>query len=122
MITIATGQRIETPEGVFYKLENNGVGNIYKNGDAYVNRPDEVCYVPEYAAKGRKDGKVPENKSNCYTHKDLLALCGGNEEMCDELFYELEWTFPKTKLEEWDIYGNDDDEEEEDDDEKENEL
>ncbi|RGU52708.1 thrombopoietin receptor, partial [Odoribacter splanchnicus] len=47
---IEIGNRIETPEGVFYELEYGGEGNIYKNEDAFLNRPDEVCYVPEYAA------------------------------------------------------------------------
>ena len=48
---IEIGNRIETPEGVFYELEYGGEGNIYKNEDAFLNRPDEVCYVPEYAAE-----------------------------------------------------------------------
>ena len=31
---IEIGNRIETPEGVFYELEYGGEGNIYKNEDA----------------------------------------------------------------------------------------
>lgn len=38
---IEIGNRIETPEGVFYELEYGGEGNIYKNEDAFLNRPDE---------------------------------------------------------------------------------
>lgn len=55
---IEIGNRIETPEGVFYELEYGGEGNIYKNEDAFLNRPDEVCYVPEYAAEDREDWRV----------------------------------------------------------------
>ena len=30
-----------------YGGEHNGDGYIYKNEDAFVNNPDEVCYIPE---------------------------------------------------------------------------
>ena len=33
---IEIGNRIETPEGVFYELEYGGEGNIYKNEDAFL--------------------------------------------------------------------------------------
>ena len=99
------GNRIETPEGVFYELEYGGEGNIYKNEDAFLNRPDEVCYVPEYAAEDREDWRVSESSDGCFTHNSLLALCKGNEEVCQDLFYSLEWTYPTTLLEEWDSNG-----------------
>lgn len=102
---IEIGKRIETPEGVFYELEYGGEGNIYKNEDAFLNRPDEVCYVPEYAAEDREGWRVPENSDGCFTHSSLLALCKGNEEVCQDLFYSLEWTYPTTLLEEWDSNG-----------------
>ena len=72
---IEIGNRIETPEGVFYELEYGGEGNIYKNEDAFLNRPDEVCYVPEYAAEDREDWRVSESSDGCFTHNSLLALC-----------------------------------------------
>ena len=102
---IEIGNRIETPEGVFYELEYGGEGNIYKNEDAFLNRPDEVCYVPEYAAEDREDWRVSESSDGCFTHNSLLALCKGNEEVCQDLFYSLEWTYPTTLLEEWDSNG-----------------
>ena len=74
---IEIGNRIETPEGVFYELEYGGEGNIYKNEDAFLNRPDEVCYVPEYAAEDREDWRVSESSDGCFTHNSLLALCKG---------------------------------------------
>ena len=98
------GKKIETPQGIFYELEHNGEGNIYKNEDAFLNRPDEVCYVPEYAAEGRDNWLVPQT-GDCYTHNSLLALCRGNEEVCRDLFYNLNWTYPSTLLNEWDSYG-----------------
>lgn len=67
---IEIGKKIETREGIFYELEYNGEGNIYKNEDAFLNRQDEVCYVPEYAAEGHKDWRVPQNE-NCFTHNSL---------------------------------------------------
>lgn len=102
---IEIGNRIEMPEGVFYELEYGGEGNIYKNEDAFLNRPDEVCYIPEYAAEDREDWRVPESSDGCFTHNSLLALCKGNEEVCQDLFYSLEWTYPTTLLEEWDSNG-----------------
>ena len=63
-----------------------------------LNRPDEVCYVPEYAAEDREDWRVSESSDGCFTHNSLLALCKGNEEVCQDLFYSLEWTYPTTLL------------------------
>lgn len=102
---IEIGKKIETPEGVFYELEYGGEGNIYKNEDAFLNRPGEVCYVPEYAAEDNEGWRVPENSDGCFTHNSLLALCKGNEEVCQDLFYSLEWTYPETLLDEWDTKG-----------------
>ena len=82
---IEIGNRIETPEGVFYELEYGGEGNIYKNED--------------------EDWRVSESSDGCFTHNSLLALCKGNEEVCQDLFYSLEWTYPTTLLEEWDSNG-----------------
>ena len=95
---IEIGNRIETPEGVFYELEYGGEGNIYKNEDAFLNRPDEVCYIPEYAAEDHEGWHMPESSDGCFTHNSLLALCKGNEEVCQDLFYSLEWTYPTTLL------------------------
>ena len=97
--------KVLSSEGVFYELEYGGEGNIYKNEDAFLNRPDEVCYVPEYAAEDREDWRVSESSDGCFTHNSLLALCKGNEEVCQDLFYSLEWTYPTTLLEEWDSNG-----------------
>ena len=102
---IEIGKRIETPKGVSYELEYSGEGYIYKNEDAFLNRPDDVCYVPEYAAEDREGWRVPQNKDCCFTHNSLLALCKGNEEVCQDLFYSLEWTYPATLLDEWDSNG-----------------
>ena len=65
---IEIGNRIETPEGVFYELEYGGEGNIYKNEDAFLNRPDEVCYIPEYAAEDHEGWRMPESSCLLYTY------------------------------------------------------
>ena len=57
---IEIGNRIETPEGVFYELEYGGEGNIYKNEDAFLNRPDEVCYIPNTRQKTVRTGVCGE--------------------------------------------------------------
>ncbi|EXY10799.1 putative thrombopoietin receptor [Bacteroides fragilis str. 1007-1-F  len=54
---------------MFYELEYGGEGNIYKNEDAFLNRPDEVCYIPEYAAEDHEGWRVPESSDGCFTHK-----------------------------------------------------
>lgn len=105
---IEIGKRIKTSEGVSYELEYGGEGYIYKNEDAFLNRPDAVCYIPEYAADGCEGWRVPQNE-DCFTHNSLLALCKGNEEVCRDLFYSLEWTYPSTLLEEWEMNGYFDD-------------
>lgn len=65
-----------------------GQGNIYKNEDAYKNRPDEVCYVPELT-------------DEAYTAKDFLDMCCGQKEFADELFGSCDWQHPESLQEDW---------------------
>ncbi len=95
------GQRIETPEGVFFELDYSGEGMIFKDEEAFLNHPDAICYIPEAEAIDYNGWRIPETASVGYTHNDLLLLCEGDEELCHELFYELEWTCPTTLLCEW---------------------
>lgn len=70
-------------ERAFYRQ-----GDIYKNADAYFNRSDEVCYVPELSDSG-------------YTGKDFLDMCCGQKEFADELFEGSDWQHPESLQEDW---------------------
>lgn len=86
------------------KIECLGEGWCFKDRDAYENKWDEVCYIPEYAME---DEYI--EPSNMYTHNDLLELCKDCEatrdnysDECDYMFGELEWCCPETFLDEID--------------------
>lgn len=67
-------------------------GYVFKDFDAYHNRPTEPCYVPEL------DDTV-------YTAEDFLEECGGQKEIADELFESVDWQSPCTLLNEWEQTG-----------------
>ena len=101
------GECIEIQGKKYYLKGPTDEGYVYKDYDAFENHPDKVCYVPEYADEveiGEFSG-VPADSRNCYTKTMLLALCEGNEELCGSLFESLDWSYPETKLEDWDNNG-----------------
>lgn len=63
-------------------------GMIFKDEDAYRNRKDEPCYVPELS-------------DSVYTGNDILNICNGQQEFADELFEGLDWQHPETLIEDW---------------------
>ena len=65
-----------------------GQGHIFKDEDAYKNRKDETCYVPELS-------------DNQYSANDILGICGGRQDLADEMFAELDWQHPESLLEDW---------------------
>lgn len=67
-------------------------GYIFKDWDAFYHKPDAPCYVPEL------DDTV-------YTGADFRKLCGSQEEIAEELFYEVDWQSPSTLLDEWERDG-----------------
>jgi len=60
----------------------------------YKSRPDEVCYIPE--------NWDMEEKGAGYTAKDILFLCGNDQEKADMVFALCDWQDPSTILDEWD--------------------
>ena len=68
-----------------------GEGYIVKDEDAYLNHPDQVCYVPELS-------------DTTYSHNDLLKLCNQQECVARFLFDILCWDHPESRLQ--DLYGN----------------
>ena len=60
--------------------------------DAFHWHRDAPCYVPELS-------------DTVYTGNDLLSLCNGQEEIAEELFYEMDWQSPLTLINEWETDG-----------------
>jgi len=71
-------------------------GWIFKDEDAFTNRPDDICYIPELS-----DTK--------YSGKDILQECGGSKEVAEEIFNELDWQHVESLLEERKAAGEIDD-------------
>ena len=65
-------------------------GFVFKDGEAFAEYPDRVCYIPE-------------NDDTLYTRRDFLNICEGSEEMAGELFRNVDWQHPETLFDEyWD--------------------
>lgn len=65
-------------------------GMVFKDWDAYQNRPNDPCYVPELS-------------DTVYTKEDFLRLCNGQKSFADELFEGCDWEHPETLFEDWRI-------------------
>ncbi len=62
-------------------------GGIFKDEEAYLHHPQQVCYVPELS-------------DTVYTRQAFLDLCNGQAEFADECFYAVDWQHPETWVEE----------------------
>ena len=71
-------------------IERGGTeqGWVFKDENAFVNRTDKVCYIPELHDTG-------------YTRQNFLDMCGGREDFAAELFDFVDWQSPETLLQEW---------------------
>lgn len=58
-------------------------GWIFKDEEAFLHHPEQVCYVPELSDEG-------------YTQQDFLAMCNGQEELAEFLFEMVDWQSPET--------------------------
>ena len=72
----------------FIKRDFYRQGMIFKDEDAYLNRKDEPCYVPELS-------------DAVYTGYDILDICNGQQIFADELFEKLDWQHPETLVDDW---------------------
>lgn len=97
-----------------FLFDQSSEGLIFKDEEAYQENWDAPCYVPEYAAE---DAAITVNdieyecagdKEHCdwFSHNDLLEICHGNKVLCDEVFRELDWTYPSTWLEDRDMHDS----------------
>ena len=70
------------------EIEREGYrqGYIFKDEDAFLNRPDDVCYIAELS-------------DETYTKNDILSICKGNEEIASEVFYNIDWQSPEMEME-----------------------
>lgn len=62
-------------------------GWIFKDEEAFLNRPDAVCYVPELS-------------DTPYTRKDFVELCNGQEDLAADCFEAVDWQCPETWVDE----------------------
>ena len=67
-------------------------GWIFKDWAAFHSKLDMPCYVPEL-------------HDVVYTRNDFMALCNGQEEIAERLFYEVDWQSPYTLMDEWERNG-----------------
>lgn len=87
--------------GVVYAGETVN-GMVYKSEEAYLEHPDEICYVPEHGFPEEEQHYQGAIKNVCgYTRNTLLELCENNQNLCDSLFREVDWQFPETWLNEF---------------------
>lgn len=81
------GEKIINEYGeIEYEKGKTLQGFVYKDYNAFKNRTDEVCYIPELA-----DIK--------YTYRDILDECRGNERLAEEVFNVIDWQMPCSYVE-----------------------
>lgn len=97
-------------------LEDNKVeleyyiqGYIYKDFNAFENKTNDICYIPEY---GVDDDNTIEDS---YTYQDFLDIAKGvfdsngfegkPEVLAGKLFEFCDWQSPETLVEEWGDMG-----------------
>lgn len=80
---------IEENDGDYIiKREYYRQGMVFKDEDAYRNRKNEPCYVPELS-------------DFVYTGTDFLEMCNGQQDFADELFEGVDWQHPETLIDDW---------------------
>lgn len=62
-------------------------GFIFKDEDAFHERPSDPCYVPELT-------------DTVYTREDILRICNNQEEVAERVFREIDWQHPESYLDE----------------------
>ena len=62
---------------VGYEPDNCGEGFVYKDEDAFLNHPDEICYIAEHAFDDIEGDymTVEEAKTEGETHKTIVEQC-----------------------------------------------
>ena len=96
----------------YLSIDGLGYGYVYKNERAFMEQPDEVCYIPEHAFDDvqpvRVDSKdyYPADEVGGYTRHDLEELVNGETDedgdaiTVEDFFRSLFWCYPETRLNE----------------------
>jgi hypothetical protein len=61
-------------------------GYCYKDINAFNNKKG-VCYIAELSDQE-------------YTYQDFLSMCNGNETLARNIFEDIDWQHPETRLDE----------------------
>jgi hypothetical protein len=61
-------------------------GYCYKDINAFNNKKG-VCYIAELSDQE-------------YTYQDFLSMCNGNEKLARNIFEDIDWQHPETRLDE----------------------
>lgn len=78
------------------ELEWSGQGYIYKNFEAFLNKTDEICYIPEYGVD--EEGNIEVS----YTYKDFIKLATDSELTAEGLFNIVDWQTVEVLIDEYD--------------------
>lgn len=69
-----------------------GQGMIFKDEEAFFNRSDDACYIPELS-------------DTVYTRNDIMRECNGQEDIAEEVFRTVDWQHISSLLEDWQVNG-----------------
>lgn len=69
-------------------------GWIFKDEDAFLHRPNDVCYIPEFS------NNLDDGSEDTYSRNSIIDICDGDEKLAFELFYMLDWQHPETLYDE----------------------
>nr|DAO43609.1 MAG TPA: zinc-ribbon containing domain protein [Caudoviricetes sp.] len=78
----------ENGEGEKIVREFYGQGMIFKDEDAFYNRPDDACYIPELS-------------DTVYTRNSILQECNNQTDLAEEVFEAVDWQHVSSLLEDW---------------------
>ena len=79
------GSCVKTDIGWVIDKQWYGQGNIFKSWDAFENRPNDPCYVPELS-------------DNRYTYNDFMEICNYQKDRAKQLFEILDWQDPNSEI------------------------
>ena len=95
-----------------YRSDGMTYGYVYWNEQAFMEQPDEVCYIPEHAFDDVQPVMVdgtdyyPAEEVEGYTRRDLEELVSGETDedgdaiSVEVFFHSLFWCYPETRLQE----------------------
>ena len=96
---LMNGEKVED----IFRLSSGQDCEIYK-ADSF-SASDEIIYIPDLSLNQvyrqvdtKQDAELVIDE--CYTGKDFVEICGGNEELAERIFWHCDWQHPESALEE----------------------